>query len=81
MTNETPPAHDWPDEEGGPSAQAGLRSDTGASLERPKEEDTDAADRGEPAGGRGPAGSGEVPGRGDLGTGTPGHRGTEQGPR
>jgi hypothetical protein len=71
----------WPDEEGGGEAQEGLRGDIGASLERPRAEDTPPEDRVEPTGQRGPAGSGQVPGRGKLGTPTPSDKGAEQGPR
>jgi hypothetical protein len=76
-----PGPDDWPDEEGGGEAQKSLRSDIGASLERPRAEDTPDADRTEPTGQRGPAGSGLVPGRGNLGTPTSTEKGAEQGPR
>jgi hypothetical protein len=72
---------EWPDEEGGGQAQEGLRSDTGASMSRPKEEVTPPPDRTAPSGQRGPAGAGEVPGRGKLGSQTPGEEGVEDEPR
>jgi hypothetical protein len=76
------PPHDWPDEEGSSEeAQKSLRSDVGASLERPREEDAPDPDRVEPSGQRGPAGAGQVPGRGKLGAHTPTEKGAEQGPR
>lgn len=81
MTDETLPPDDWPDEEGHGAASDGLRSDTGASAGRPREEDAPPPDRLEPGGGHGPAGSGQVPGRGSLGSQTPGEKGAEQGPR
>jgi hypothetical protein len=76
-----PTPEDWPDEEGAGEAQKALRSDVGASLERPRAEDTPPADRVEPTGQRGPAGAGRVAGRGKLGSPTPGEKGDEQGPR
>jgi hypothetical protein len=75
------PPHDWPDEEGSGEAQKSLRSDVGASLGRPLAEDTPDEDRIEPSGQRGPAGAGQVPGRGKLGSHTPTEKGDEQGPR
>jgi hypothetical protein len=76
-----PSAEDWPDEEGGGEAEKSLRSDIGASLERPRAEDAPDPDRIEPTGQRGPAGAGQVPGRGKLGDTTPAEKGDEQGPR
>lgn len=73
--------HDWPDEEGHAEAQKGLRSDVGASMKRPREEDARPPERTEPTGQRGPAGSGKVAGRGKLGSQTPTDKGAEQGPR
>ncbi len=73
--------HEWPDEEGGGEAEKSLRSDVGASLKRPREEDAPSPDRVEPSGQRGPAGAGQVPGRGKLGAPTPSDKGAEQGPR
>jgi len=77
-----PPApNDWPDEEGRGEAQKSLRSDVGASMNRPREEDAPAPERVVPGGQRGPAGAGQVPGRGKLGSQTDTDRGAEQGPR
>jgi hypothetical protein len=84
MTDESgrqPPA-DWPDEEGASEeAQKSLRSDVGVSMERPKAEDEPPPDRTEASGQRGPAGAGQVEGRGKLGSTTPTDKGAEQGPR
>jgi hypothetical protein len=76
-----PQPDDWPDEEGRGEAQKGLRSDVGASLERPRAEDEPSEDRVEPTGQRGPAGAGQVAGRGKLGQPTDSEKGAEQGPR
>jgi hypothetical protein len=80
MTDEprhSPP--DWTEEEGiNPAAQEGMRSDIGASMQRPREEDAKSPDRIEPTGQRGPAGAGEVPGRGKLGSTTPGEEGIDE---
>lgn len=76
-----PGPRDWPDEEGRDEAQMGLRDDVGASLGRPREEDSAPPERIEEAGQRGPAGAGQVPGRGKLGTATSTEKGAEQGPR
>ncbi len=81
MTDERAAAHDWPDEEGGEAAQVGLRSDVGSSMSGPKEEVSEPPERIEPGGQRGPAGAGDVPCPGKLGSHTPGERGNEQGPR
>ena len=82
MTEERPEAvHDWPDEEGGQPAQDGLRSDTGGSMQRPIEEDVPPRGAGSLPADRGPGGAGKEPGPGSLGTGTPGEKGAEQGPR
>jgi hypothetical protein len=79
MTDETPRrVPEWPDEEGGEHAQEGLRSDTGVSMSRPKEEEAEPPERIEPTGQRGPAGAGEVPGRGKLGSPTPGEAGADE---
>jgi hypothetical protein len=76
-----PGPDDWPDEEGGGEAEKSLRSDVGASLKRPREEDLPPPERLEDSGQQSPAGSGQVPGRGELGSHTPTDKGTEQGPR
>lgn len=77
-----PPApNDWPDEEGTGEAQKGLRDDVGVSMGRPREEDEPAPDRIEDSRQRGPAGAGQVPGPGKLGTPTSTEKGAEQGPR
>ncbi|CAN5833134.1 hypothetical protein BH24CHL6_BH24CHL6_13020 [soil metagenome] len=76
-----PGPEDWPAEEEGTEADMGLRSDLGASLQRPREEDAAPTERIEESGQRGPAGSGQVPGRGKLGSHTPTDKGAEQGPR
>ncbi len=76
-----PQPEDWPDEAGSAEGQKSMRSDTGASLGRPRAEDTPDDERVEPTGQRGPAGAGRVPGRGKLGDPTPGEKGAEQGPR
>lgn len=68
-------------EEGSSDADMGLRSDLGASQQRPREEDAAPTERIEESGQRGPAGSGQVPGRGKLGSNTPTDKGAEQGPR
>jgi hypothetical protein len=84
MSDETRQArepHDWPDEEGHAEAQKSLRSDIGASMKRPREEDARPPEATEPSGQRGPAGSGQVGGRGKLGSHTPTDKGAEQGPR
>lgn len=79
MNDETRrPPHEWPDEEGGAQAQDGLRSDVGASQSRPRQEDSrDPVRIEEPTGQRGPAGAGDVPGRGKLGTATEGEEAVE----
>ena len=80
MTDE--PRHgepDWSEEEGSsPAAQEGMRSDIGGSMGRPREEDAESADRTEATGQRGPAGSGEVAGRGKLGSTTSGDEATDE---
>jgi hypothetical protein len=81
MSDEPREPHDWPDEEGAGEAQKSLRSDIGASMGRPREEDAAPPERIEPSGQRGPAGAGQVPGRGKLGSHTPTDKGAEQGPR
>lgn len=80
-TGQAPGPDDWPDEEGHAEAQKGLRSDVGGSMQRPREEDAPSPERTEPSGQRGSAGSGQVGGRGKLGSQTPTDKGAEQGPR
>ncbi|HUG47455.1 MAG TPA: hypothetical protein VMP67_03480 [Candidatus Limnocylindria bacterium] len=72
-----PGPDDWPDEAGGGQAQDGLRQDVGSSQGRPREEDEAPPERVEEAGQRGPAGAGQVPGRGKLGSQTSTDEGVE----
>lgn len=69
---------EWPDEEGGAQAQAGLRGDTGTSGSRPKEEHLRSADDADATGRRGPAGSGTADGIGHLGSDTAGNTGAPE---
>jgi hypothetical protein len=74
--SQRPRPHD--EEVAEPEARQGVRSDTGASGSRPKEESVvPASPSDEPE--KGPRGSGEEPGYGHLGTSTPGEVGAPEG--
>jgi hypothetical protein len=55
-----------PDEPG--DVQPAVRQDIGTSMERPPAEDGSPTHSDEPGDDRGPAGAGQVPGRGSLGS-------------